>query len=152
MDITEQLEKLKALREKGALTENEYCHQKRLLLDQLSQNNVIAIQQPVKEKEYVVINNQSNILSKVIAYAIMIVFVGYFGVPILFRHSIQCNESISETHCECVKTVMSEKVTFSEKLRILLEGASAEELAIYTGIDTQLACAFIGAMANKKNN
>ena len=68
------------------------------------------------------------------------------------KHGIQCKENVSKTQCECVKMVVSEKVSFNEKLRMLLEGASAEELAIYEGIDTSLACAFIDAMANKEDD
>lgn len=40
MDIVEQLEKLKALKEKGVLSESDYEYQRKLILDKLTENSV----------------------------------------------------------------------------------------------------------------
>ena len=66
----------------------------------------------------------------------------YCLVTLSFRQAIPCNPDASKTACECIKNVLSEKVPFVDKVRILLNGASREELSSYFNYIDTLSCAF----------
>ena len=66
----------------------------------------------------------------------------YCLVTLSFRYVVPCNPDVSKATCECVKSVLSEKVPFVDKVRILLNGASREELSSYFNYIDTLSCAF----------
>ncbi|MGN1091048.1 MAG: hypothetical protein ACI4RJ_00950 [Alphaproteobacteria bacterium] len=73
---------------------------------------------------------------------LVVICIGiYIWVVSAFPQSIVCKEDASPTMCECIRYRISKNVPFLEKLKILIMGASAEELNSYLDVKEALICA-----------
>ena len=126
------ISKLKELRDKNALTQEEFDEQVANYLNissvsEVPQNNVTSTTQGGK-----------NLLWLVVACVL-----GYICIETMFPKAIECSASATTEQCECVRQAVARNASFMDKARILFTGASKEELKSYLGING-LACAFMG--------
>ena len=92
---------------------------------------------PAKEQ------TQKNLSMKYIAWGIMACIGIYFFVETIFPKQIPCNDKISQETCSCVQYSVSRNVSFFNKIRIMIVGASREELITYMDMGDLLRCAVI---------
>ena len=136
MDVIEELEKLKELKEKGILSESEYDYQKQIIMSKFAKTQNSAEEQNINLKVSTPAHSGINIIWLAIVGVII-----YFGVVTAFPKSIECKEGVSEEMCDCIRYNVSQKIPFMEKFRMLMVGASAEEINNYTDLETTFTCA-----------
>lgn len=132
------IEKLKELKDKGFLTQEEFDKQIA---------NYLSISENSDSKRQSASNNPSINLGylkiKHLLYLAIIGISAYVIVESIFPKNIQCKKEISETGCECVRRTIAHNVSFLDKIKILITGASSEELSYYVGVADTLRCAFL---------
>ena len=87
--------------------------------------------------------HQQNLSIKYIVWGIIVCIGIYFFVETIFPKQIPCNDKISQEACLCIQHSVSRNISFFNKMRILLIGASREELITYMDMGDLLRCAVI---------
>lgn len=137
MDI-ENLRKLKELKEKGLLSQEEFDKQISNFLDSSNENaerHKIQIQLNIKPLIYLIV------------ICLGIYIGGIYTFSVVVTHS--CHKNVSADACECVKKSILKNTTFVDKMKILLTDASYKEIAEYLDFGDTLRCAIAQAFENK---
>ncbi|MBR5598755.1 MAG: hypothetical protein IKW39_01810 [Alphaproteobacteria bacterium] len=79
---------------------------------------------------------------------IILCIIGYFYIEIKFPELIECTAEATVMECNCIKRTITQNTSFTDKVRMILKGASREELLLYIGVEDSLACTLI---SNKYN-
>lgn len=82
-------------------------------------------------------NNSSHLITLICGLV-----AGYFFISWYFTQTITCTHKSTKSQCECTKRILQEKVPFADKARIVLSGASAEEINSYINSLDILSCVF----------
>ena len=80
---------------------------------------------------------------KYIVWGVIACIAIYFFVETAFPKQIPCNDNISEEACLCIQHSVSKNMSFFNKMRIMIVGASREELITYMDMGDLLRCAVI---------
>lgn len=140
------VEKLKELKDKGLLTQEEFDRQIANYLNNSEDSG------NKKEQNTNTANSDSeNFKIKHIFYLAIISMSIYIAVEALFPKSITCKEGVPEKGCECIKQTIAHNVSFPDKIRILMVGASADELSYYVNAVDALRCAFLTDKEDSSN-
>lgn len=153
MDI-EQIEKIKELKDKGILTQEEFDAQIAIALSSTDKDDTKQEYQNIEEDDDLAddLDDESDIAKPLNIYLknltikhliyICVAVVGvYIGVETIFPKVVPCTDSISEQKCNCVKQSLARSVSFLNKVKVLIMGASQEELFSYATLDV-FRCVF----------
>ena len=126
MDIND-LEKLRNLKDKGAITQEELDEQIEIYLHN-------------EKNSYSDKRTNNGIKIRYFVFLGLFFIVIYIAVNSIFLSIIVCNENSSREVCNCIKQSMVRKIGFLDKLKLLIIGGSREELASYVDLGDLFRC------------
>ena len=80
---------------------------------------------------------------KHLIWTVVVCTVIYFAVETIFPRVIPCNEGVPADACRCIRHAVSKNISFFEKTRMLIVGASREELLSHAEVSDLLRCALV---------
>jgi len=129
------LEKLRELKDKGALTQEEFDEQVTIYL-----NSAKFSQEKNENTSSDKHTNHGGIkISHVICLGLAFIAI-YIVVENEFPEIISCNKNVAQEQCNCVKQAISRNVSFLDKLKMLTIGSSREELNSYLDLSDRFRC------------
>lgn len=161
----EKLEQLNSLKEKGVITQEEFDEQKNKIL--YGQKKKTKPNKDISEidkdkniwnnylscfKKYFQFSGRAtryeywgfvfiNILASFVLSLTCFIFLCiYLFVESIFPQTIQCADYLSQKTCECVQFAVAKNFSFMDKVRVLLVGASEEEMQAYLNVGDALLC------------
>lgn len=133
----DELEKLNELKEKGIISQKEFDEKKKEILEASDEIDLCDL-----NNETEISNVSKNSPLKTIIIICFVFLCIYLFVESIFPQTIQCADHISQKACECMQFAVAKNFSFMEKVRVLLIGASAEEVQAYLNVGDALLCAF----------
>ncbi|MBP5698801.1 MAG: hypothetical protein J6W96_04685 [Alphaproteobacteria bacterium] len=135
MDI-EDLEKLRKLKDKGALTQKELDEQVANYLNSAKVSQEKIEKTSLSDKPA----NRGGIrISHIICLGFVFIAI-YIVVENEFPKIMLCNEEASQEKCNCIKQAVSRNISFLDKVKILVIGSSREELNSYLDLSSRFRC------------
>lgn len=129
------LEKLRELKDKGALTQEEFDEQVA---------NYLNSAKASKEKNENISSDKHSThggikISHIIYLGLAFIAI-YIAVEGTFPNLISCNKNLSQGQCNCVKHAISKNTSFLNKVKMLIIGASHDELDSYLDLSSRFLC------------